>query len=212
MIKSKFGILIIMFFVIINAQAGGYKEMKDTSAFIVGLNKMTSSLITIEAEFRQIKNLSMLSDKVISKGTFHYKKTDMIRWQYILPYEYLLIINKDKVFVKDENKSSKFDIKSNKVFRKVNDLLSDCMKGTVLNKRKEYKVLFFENEINFMAKLYPLEKNTRDFISTIELYFDKKDFSINKVIIIEPAGDNTEISFTQKKINQPIADEKFRIK
>jgi len=192
--------------------AGGFREMKDTSRFIRQLNAMTNSLKTIESDFVQEKNMAMLEEKIISKGTFCFKKTGMIRWQYNEPYTYLVIINNNKVLIKDENKINKFDMKSNKVFRKVNELLTDCMQGTVLSKRTEYRVSFYENESFFIVKLLPLSKNMKEFIWNILIYFDKKDFSVSKIDMVEPSGDNTLISFKNKKINQPVADEKFIIK
>ena len=192
--------------------AGGFKEMKDTTHFIQQLNEMTNSLKSIESDFIQEKNLAMLEEKIISKGSFSFKKKNLIRWQYNEPYKYLVIINNNKVLIKDENKTNKFDMKSNKIFRKVNDLLSDCMQGTILSKRNEYSVSFFENESFFIVKLLPLNKSMKDFIGNIHIYFDKKDFSVSKIDMVEPSGDNTLISFKNKKINQALADEKFIIK
>lgn len=196
----------------VHCAAGGFREMKDTARFIRQLNAMTNSLKTIESDFVQEKNMAMLEEKIISRGTFCFKKPGMIRWQYNEPYKYLVIINNNKVLIKDENKTNKFDMKSNKVFRKVNELLTDCMQGTVLSKRTEYIVSFYENESFFIVKLLPLSKNMKEFIGNILIYFDRKDFSVSKIDMVEPSGDNTLISFKNKKINQPVADEKFIIK
>jgi len=196
----------------IHCNAGGPKEMKDTASFIKQLNAMTNALKSIEADFVQEKNMAMLQEKIISKGTFCFKKPNLIRWQYNEPYKYLVIINNNKVLIKDENKTNKFDMKSNKIFRKVNDLLTDCMQGTVLSKRSEYKVSFYENENFYIVKLLPLTKNMKEFIGNMQIYFDRKDFSVGKIDMVEPSGDNTLISFKNKKINQAVADEKFTIK
>jgi len=196
----------------LHCMAGGFKEMRDTAGFIQQLNAMTNSLKSIESDFKQEKNMTMLEEKIISKGTFCFKKPGLIRWQYNEPYKYLVIINNSKVLIKDENKTNKFDMKSNKIFRKVNDLLTDCMQGTVLSKRTEYRVSFFENESFFIVKLIPLTKSMKEFIGNIQLYFDRKDYSVSRIDMVEPSGDNTLISFKNKKINQPVTNEKFIIK
>lgn len=205
-------LIILMAMIASACKAGGYKEMKDTASFKQKLNSMTSMLKTIETEFVQQKNMAMLNEKIVSKGMFYFKKTNRIRWQYNEPYKYLVIIDNNKVIVKDENKTNKFDVRSNKIFRKVNDLMSDCMQGSILNKRSEYKLEYFENEEYYMVRMFPLTAGMRDFIEKIELYFDKKDLSVSRINMIEPTGDNTLITFKNKKINGAITDEKFLIR
>lgn len=211
-LNFKITAIIILATVTFACHAGGFKEMKDTAAFVKKLNGMTSMLKTIESEFVQQKNMAMLNEKIISKGMFYFKKTNRIRWQYNEPYEYLVIIDNNKVVVKDENKTNKFDVRSNKIFRKVNDLMSDCMQGSILSKRSEYKLEYYENEQYYMVRMFPLNGGMKDFIEKIEIHFDKKDLSVSKINMIEPTGDNTMINFKNKKINGVIADEKFLVR
>ena len=52
----------------------------------------------------------------------------------------------------------------------------------------------------------------KEMISEIQIYFDKKDYSMSKLKLIEPGGDYTNIEFTNKKFNTTIPDEKFSFK
>ena len=42
----------------------------------------------------------MLSEKIISKGKFWFKKDNLVRLEYVQPYQYLMIINKNNIFIK----------------------------------------------------------------------------------------------------------------
>lgn len=61
------------------------------------------------------------------------QKESKVRMEYNQPYLYLMIINKDKVFVKDGTKENKVSTKSNKLFKQINQIMIDCMQGTALN-------------------------------------------------------------------------------
>ena len=60
----------------------------------------------------------MLAEKITSKGKFWFKKESKVRMEYTQPYQYLMIINKDKVFVKDGQKENKISTKSNIILTK----------------------------------------------------------------------------------------------
>ena len=152
-----------------------------------------------------------MSEKIVSKGHFCFKKINMLRWEYNDPYKYIIAINKDKMFIKDNGKVSKYDINSNKMFKSINDMMMNTVQGNLLN-NKDYKAKYYENEKQYMLELSPLLKGAKDFLKVIQLYIDKSDYAVVKVKMIEPSDDFTSLDFTNRKNNQPIDDEIFIIK
>jgi len=49
-------------------------------------------------------------------------------------------------------------------------------------------------------------------LSTIALNFEKTTYMVQTIVLTEPLGDSTTIIFSDKKINQPIDDEKFMVR
>jgi outer membrane lipoprotein-sorting protein len=86
------------------AQYSGYSPIADLAKFKADFSEATQRTTSIKSDFVQEKNLSMLSEKIISKGKFWFKKESQVRMEYSQPYQYLMILNKDKVFVKDDQK------------------------------------------------------------------------------------------------------------
>ncbi|MGZ4036422.1 MAG: LolA family protein, partial [Bacteroidia bacterium] len=76
------------------AMAQSFKPVKDTAALKLRIEAMSKATNAIESDFTQEKNLSVLSEKVNSKGHFSFKKENMLRWEYTTPYKYLIVINK----------------------------------------------------------------------------------------------------------------------
>ena len=183
--------------------------MKDIAAFKARLQDASKKTLTVESEFVQEKNLSLLSNKIISKGYFCFKKENKVRWEYIQPYKYLIIINNDKIFIKDQHQKKQYDSQSNKIFKEINNFMLGCIQGSILNKEKEYKIDFFENDKLYYVKLIPKSEKMKQIMSEIQIYFDKKDLSVSKLKMVEDGGDFTNIEFSNKKLNINVSEEKF---
>jgi outer membrane lipoprotein-sorting protein len=210
----KNSISLISLFVSLSCLAqlpSGYKAVKDTTAFKQKMEAQSKLINTLESDFTQEKYLSVMSEKIISKGHFHFKKINMLRWEYNDPYKYLIAINKNKMYIKDNGKVSKYDINSNKMFKSINEMMVNTVQGNLLN-NKDYKAKFYENDKFYLLELTPTLKGAKDFLKVIQLYINKVDYAVDKVKMIEPSDDYTSIDFSNRKTNQAIADEKFIIK
>lgn len=206
MLKS---LLFILFPIISFSQ--NFKIVKDTIALKQKIESMSKATMSIESDFTQEKNLSMLSEKIISKGHFVFKKENLLRWEYSSPSKYLIVISKDKVVIKDEKKTTKYDMNSNKVFKEINDIMLSCVQGTIFKSNK-FKTSYFENEKFYKLELIPQVKNMKETFKKINLYFDKNVTSVAKMEMIESNEDLTSIDFTNKKINAPVAETIFIVK
>jgi outer membrane lipoprotein-sorting protein len=186
--------------------------MKDVAGFKEKLVTMSDKVNTIESDFIQEKNLSMLSNKIISKGQFWYKKDNNIRWEYIQPYHYLIIISNNKIFIKEDKNQKQYDIQSNKMFQEMNKFISGCIQGDILKNEKEYSVGYFEDDNNYFVSLVPKAEALRKMLNEVQIWFNRNDLTVFRIKMIESGGDYTRISFTNKKLNTDIPIEKFSFK
>ena len=194
----------------LQAQYPGYSPVADLVKFKTDFSAATQKTTSIKSDFVQEKNLSMLSEKITSKGKFWFKKESRVRMEYNQPFQYLMILNKDKVFVKDGQKENKVSTKSNKLFQQINQIMIDCMQGTTLN-NPDFKTRVFENKNNSLVELTPVTKGLKELFKNINVIVDKKDFSVSSIQMQEISGDNTIIRFTNKELNASIADALFTI-
>lgn len=188
-----------------------FKIVKDTTALKQKIESMSKATLSIESDFIQEKNLSILSEKIISKGHFVFKKENLLRWEYTSPSKYLIVINKGKVVIKDEKKTTKYDMNSNKVFKEINDIMLSCVQGTIFKSNK-FKTSYYENDKFYKLELIPQVKNMKETFKKINLYFDKNVTSVAKMEMIESNEDLTSLDFINKKLNAPIAETIFIVK
>ncbi|MEP7143594.1 MAG: outer membrane lipoprotein carrier protein LolA [Ferruginibacter sp.] len=194
----------------LRAQYAGYSQLTDLTKFKAEFSTATQKTLTIKSNFVQEKNLSMLSEKIVSKGKFWFKKDNQVRMEYNQPFQYLMIINKDKVFVRDGKKENKVSARSNKLFQQVNKIMIDCMQGTTLS-NPDFKTRVFENKSTYLVELVPVVKGLKDLFKNINVVVDKKDYSANSIEMQEVSGDNTIIHFVNKELNTSLQDALFTI-
>ncbi len=209
-----FKISLFVFGLFISAISYGqtsFKSMKDTTSFKKSMEEVAKKTRTLKSDFVQEKNLSVLSEKIVSKGQFYFKKDNFLRWEYHEPFKYLIVLNGESVLIKDGEKISKYDVQSNKMFKEINDMMVGMIQGKLLS-NKMFTITYLEDDKHFIIQSKPLQKNKKEFLENIFLYFDKKDLGVNKINITEPSGDYTEIKFANREINSEVPDEKFVVK
>ncbi len=186
-----------------------FSAMPDPASFIRSFNEASSRITTIESNFTQEKNLSLLTEKVISKGKFYFKKENLLRWEYTAPYAYLIIFRDSRVLIRDNEKESTIDTRENKVFSEINSIILGSVKGTLFSDAKRFSPAFFESPSQYLVRLTPLSPQLKEYLSEIRIFFDRKDMTVTMLEMQELSGDYTRISFENKKINATIPDEKF---
>lgn len=202
-------IMIFCCFAVLKASAqAGYKPVADATAFRQQFAKTAQNTQSIESDFVQEKDLSMLADKITSKGKFWFKKDNKVRMEYSTPSYYLLVINGKDIKTKDSQKENRISAKSNKVFEQVNKITVDCVQGTVLD-NADFTSRILENGSTYLLELTPVSKALKGFFKTITLTVDKKDYGVSKIVMQENSGDNTTITFVHKQVNVNIPDAVF---
>jgi len=209
--KIYFLVLIVFITADVKAQQGEYAPVKDLEKFKEQFTAVAAKVQTIKSDFTQEKNLSMLSEKIVSKGKFWFRKENLLRMEYTKPYEYLMILNKDNIYIKDGEKESRVSVKSNKIFQQINKIVIDCVEGEVFN-NPDFNTTAFESKTSYKVELSPIGKTLKQFFTNIDVFIDKKDYSVTTIEMNENSGDNTILHFTDREFNTVIPDAVFAIK
>jgi len=167
------------------------------------------SMKTMTCNFEQIKELSFLNDKSISKGLLFYKKPNKIRWEYKHPYSFIFIMNGEKVILQSENNKNEINLNSSKQFQQISKIILGGVSGNGLTNSSDFHIFFYTSNEDYKLQLQPLKKEIKSLFSQINLFVNKGDGSINKVEMIEKTGDKTIIRFLSMKRNMLLNDEVF---
>jgi outer membrane lipoprotein-sorting protein len=193
------------------AQPAGYAPVADLPKFKEQFEKIAGKTETIKSDFVQEKNLSMLSEKIVSKGKFWFKRENMLRMEYNTPFQYLMILNNGNMYIKDGQKENKVSTRSSKLFNQINKITIDCVRGSVFN-NPDFITKAYENKSTYLIELSPASKALKEFFNTIDVIVNKSDYEATTIEMKENSGDNTVIRFTNREINANIPDAIFTIK
>lgn len=189
-------------------QYPGFRPVRDLAAFNAAFKQTSLKVQTISSDFTQEKNMLAITEKIISTGKFWFKRTDKVRLDYTTPFVYRMIINGDKIYIRDNQQESRIHVKANRLFKQINQIIVDCIQGSILE-NKDFTIRVFENDKQYLMEMTPVSKQLAEFFSTIILIVDRQDYSVASVRLNEAMGDYTIISFTNKNINVELSDEVF---
>jgi len=207
--KSNLLILFLLLTVESFAQAG-FSVIKDEVKVKSQFAEVPTKVKTIQADFVQEKNLSALTEKLISKGVFYFEKDNKVRLEYNTPFKYLMVMNNGKMLIKENGKTTKMDLRSNKVFEQVNRIMTDCVSGNALN-NPSFATKVLENNSLYKLEMTPTAKGLKDYFAMINIFIDKKDFTATRLELNEKTGDKTTIVFSNKSLNKPMDTGLFKV-
>jgi outer membrane lipoprotein-sorting protein len=202
-------LLFLVLFKFSDAQT--FTAVKDEAALRKKITEASQKLNTIQCDFVQEKNLSMLSEKVVAKGKFYFKRESKIRLEYQEPTKSLLAMNNGKMTMQDDKKTTHTDMHRIKAFQQLNTIIVGSINGTLFS-NPDFSVRFSESNSLVKVELKPLAKILKNYLSTIVIILEKKDFTATRLEMNEVSGDNTILSFSNKVINGEVADSLFVVK
>ncbi|WP_299181357.1 outer membrane lipoprotein carrier protein LolA [uncultured Aquimarina sp.] len=180
----------------------------EITSFKNSVSKSAKQSRTIVNTFTQLKHIDFLSNDIESSGDLYFKSPNIIKWSYTSPYEYSVIFKDKKLFINDAGKKSDINLASNKVFKKLNDLIAKSVSGDMLDDT-QFSTRFFKDKELFIAKLSPIDQTLKNMFKEIVLNFESNNYLVSSVKLIEPSGDYTLINFKNTSVNKPIPDAIF---
>lgn len=175
----------------------------EISAFKEKVSGVAHKTETIKSDFVQYKHLDFLTSDVKTSGKMMFKAPNLVRWEYTDPYQYSVVFNENQLLINDGGTKSKVDIGNSKLFRKLNELIVNSVKGDMFS-NADFEVTFFKTPQYHKAVFTPKDAKIAAYIASFELLFNKTDGHVVEVKMIEPSQDFTRIVFSNRILNQKI--------
>lgn len=193
------------------AQPQGYKQHINVQELQKSLADANKELSDISSDFKQIKNLSLLEEKLHSKGRFYYKKEFKVRIEYTEPFSYLMVMNGGKMLVKDEQKSNTINTGNSKMMQSVNRIIVDCMSGNVFA-NPDFKVNAYTGAKKYLISMRPVSAEMKKMFDKIDVYLEMNDLKVISLVMTEKGGDYTSMDFYNIQHNSSLNESLFKVK
>jgi len=200
----------ILFFLLVMGTLSAQTKMTNSeiTSFKEKVKATASKTKTIESDFTQFKHLDFLENDIKTSGKMLFKSPNLVKWAYTDPFKYSVIFKEDKLLINDEGKKSDVNIGSSKLFKKLNQLIVNSISGDMFVD-SEFTMTFLKTNQYFQVQFISKDKNLKKYIKQFVLNFDKSNYAVIEVKMVEPSDDYTRIVFKNRKENQTIKDEVF---
>ncbi len=172
------------------------------------VSEMSKNTTTITSNFVQLKHLDFLDNDIETSGKLVFKAPELVKWEYTNPYQYSVIFKEDELLINDDGTKSNVGIGSSKMFKKLNQLIINSVKGTMFDD-DDFEISYAKVAKANKATFIPKDKKIARYIAAFELLFNKKDGTVREVKMIEPSLDFTRIIFSDRVLNGPVDDTVF---
>lgn len=199
-------VLLLFIGVALNAQTRSMNEVeaKELKALV---KTQADATQTISSDFIQFKHLDFLSNDIESVGKLSFKTPDLVKWEYVKPFAYSVLFKNETLFINNEGDKSNVDIGSNKLFKQLNTLIANSIKGDMFDSA-EFDISYFkkngQNEVHFEPK----DADFSEFIKAFHITFNKNG-EVAEVKMVEPSGDYTQIIFSNREVNKTLPNAVF---
>jgi len=162
---------------------------------------------TISSNFVQYKHLDFLSNDIVTSGNLAFKSPDLVKWEYVKPFVYTVIFKNENLYINDEGKKSDVNLSSSKLFKQLNKLIVNSVKGDMFDE-KEFEIAYFKQEVVSEVHFKPTNKKISKYIKAFHIQFNTQG-DVVEIKMIEPSDDYTRIVFSNRIINKPLSDAIF---
>ncbi len=166
---------------------------------------------TLQADFRQEKELALLSKPEVSTGTFIFSAPSNVLWTYDAPKRVHMVIANGTMttYYPDMGKAERIDVKrfEDRIFKYMG------ASGAIDELARYFDFTFSDakSKPDYTLHLTPKNRAVSKRVRSIKLWIDKTTFLTSKIEYVEGDGDITRYAFSNVKINDPVPQSRFAL-
>lgn len=167
--------------------------------------------MTLQASFRQEKELALLAKPEVSTGTFIYSRPSNVLWTYQTPKRVQMVIAGGMLttYYPELGKAERVDVKrfEDRIFKYMGAT------GAIDELARYFDFTFTDSKSKpvFVLHLTPKNRAVGKRVRSIKLWIDKTTYLTSKIEYVEGDGDITRYEFTNVRINEPVPQSRFAL-
>lgn len=171
------------------------------SDIIAALMKRAGEMKEFSAKFRQVRKVALLTDEVVSTGEMQYRNDGRIMWRYTSPKKQQIAFSAKDIRITEGTQTRIMALDENPYLGQLKDLLMGLMSGKQLDADGRFTVKVVKNDAKSITlSMTPVQRQLKKFISEVIITFTAPDSTVSEVVMKEPDGSSTTITFTDRKV------------
>jgi outer membrane lipoprotein-sorting protein len=159
-----------------------------------------ASVRSVYLEFTQERVLKLFSEPLKTEGVMVIERPDKIRWQTSAPYQSILLGDQKTVaqFEFNDGKWEKLKLGFPQLLQRVMQQMALMNQGKLDALMTDYKISVATGATTVLT-MVPKDENVRGMMSSLEVHLLPDLSATREVVMNEPNGDLTRITFHNEK-------------
>ena len=180
-----------------------------SNEIMASLTETATSMQTMQCRFVQSKTMAMLAEPSVSEGRMYFASPDRLRWEYISPYPFALVVNGERIVKVTDGKAEVLEGNSGRMYQGIVSMIMGSASGKNLFDTSTFDVILYDDGTFWKAEMTPKRRDMKRMFSQLVFHFDKKTQVIDHVEFIGSGGDVTLIRFEEVRVNEGIYKQTF---
>ena len=198
-IASIFGLMIALSSLAATNEVA-LSPVAEPSPVLADLQSKMASVKTVYLEFTQARVLKLFSEPLKTEGVMLIARPDKIRWETTAPYQSILIGDQKTVaqFEFNDGKWEKLKLGFPQLLQRVMQQMALMNQGKLDALMTDYKIFVTTGAMTVLT-MVPKDENVRGLMSSLEVHLLPDLSATREVVMNEPNGDLTRITFHNEK-------------
>ena len=173
------------------------------------LSQAAASMQSMQCRFVQEKTSTMLAEPSVSEGLMYFIAPDRLRWEYVTPYPFALVVNGERIVKVTDGKAEVLVGNANRMYQGIASIIMGSASGKKLFDTSAFDIVLYDDDVYWKAEMTPKRRDMKRMFSQLVFRFDKKTNGISRVEFKDASGDVTSIRFEDIKLNEAIGEKVF---
>lgn len=156
----------------------------------------SARVVSIECDFVQSKESSLLAAPAVSTGHLTYRKPGYLEWDYATPAPMTFIADGDQVRIVRSGQTETLGGNAGRMMKEMSRMIIGNMDGSILTNEKFFKTEYAQDGDLLVVTLYPQKPHLQKMWSKLALYYDHQTMAATRFEMVEATGDLMVIAFT----------------
>jgi outer membrane lipoprotein-sorting protein len=165
-------------------------------------SERAASSKSVYMEFTQERVLKLFSEPLKTEGAMLIAQPDKIRWETTAPYQTIMLGEKKNVaqFEFNDGKWEKLKLGFPQALQRAMEQMSAMNQGRMENMLKDFEITATTGS-ETVLKMVPKNETIRGVMASMEIHLSPDLSATREVLMNEPNGDFTRITFRAEKYN-----------
>ncbi|MCX7806358.1 MAG: outer membrane lipoprotein carrier protein LolA [Planctomycetota bacterium] len=179
------------------AGPGDARDQEESKRLIADIKASLGGIRSLWCEFRQVRRLKLFEEPLESRGAIMFERPRSIRWETTSPYRSCIVSNggTPAQFEWRDGRRVRLDSPFPRPMGKVLDQIAAMHRGDFEALGREYEITAARRDGGVSLTMIPRDPGAGRVFSSLEIRMPADLSEVREVVLSEPGGDSTTISF-----------------